>query len=160
MPLTMPLPLTLETDGETRLIVRRRFKARPELVWRAHTEAALLQRWCLGPDGWAMPVCICEARPGGRIRYEWEKDGQGFHLTGEFVSLTPFSRIEHVERMHLPDPTPDNRVVTEFHPQEGGTRMVMTMTLPDPQTRAMMLASGMDRGMEVSYVRLDQVLGA
>lgn len=154
----MTAPLTLRTDGETQVIVTRQFAARPELVWRAHTEAALLQRWCLGPDGWTMPVCICEAKPGGRIRYEWEKDGAGFHLTGEFVALTPFSRIEHIERMHLPDPTPDNHVVTEFTPHNGGTRMVMTMTLPDAATREMMLASGMDKGMEVSYQRLEATL--
>ncbi len=151
-------PLTLKTDGETQVVITRHFAARPALVWRAHTEAALLQRWCLGPDGWTMPVCICEARPGGRIRYEWAKDGNGFSLTGEFVSLTPFNRIEHVERMHLPDVTPDNHVVTEFTPQGGGTRMVMTMTLPDAATRQMMLASGMDKGMEISYQRLEATL--
>lgn len=154
----MTAPLTLRTDGETQVIVTRQFAARPELVWRAHTEAALLQRWCLGPDGWTMPVCICEARPGGRIRYEWDKDGQGFHLTGAFIALTQFSRIEHIERMHLPDPTPDNHVVTEFTAHDGGTRMVMTMTLPDAETRQMMLASGMDQGMEVSYQRLEAAL--
>jgi uncharacterized protein YndB with AHSA1/START domain len=154
------MSLLLESDGETRIIVRRSFKASPEAVWRAHTDPALLQRWCLGPDGWTMPVCLCEARPGGRIRYEWQKDGQGFHLTGEFVSLSPFSRIEHIERMHLPDPTPDNHVVTEFIPFAGGTRMVMTMTLPDAQTRRMMLATGMERGMEDSYVRMEDILAA
>lgn len=147
--------LTLETDGETRVIIRRNFRARPELVWRAHTEPALLQRWCTGPEGWTMPRCICEPVPGGRIRYDWEKDGAGFYLTGEFIALTPFSRIEHIERMHLPDPTPDNRIVTTFTPTETGTRMEMVMTLPDAATRQMMLATGMEHGMEDSYARLD-----
>jgi uncharacterized protein YndB with AHSA1/START domain len=150
--------LTLQTEGDHHILVTRSFAARPELVWRAHTEAALLQRWCLGPDGWTMPVCICDARPGGAIRYEWIKDGQSFHLTGNFVSLTPFTRIEHVERMHLPDATPDNHVVTTFTPQGSGTLMQMRMTLPDAATRQMMLDSGMDRGMEISYQRLEQAL--
>jgi uncharacterized protein YndB with AHSA1/START domain len=34
-------------------------------------EAELIQKWMLGPDGWTMPVCVNEARPGGKIRYEW-----------------------------------------------------------------------------------------
>jgi uncharacterized protein YndB with AHSA1/START domain len=34
-------------------------------------EAELIQKWLLGPDGWTMPVCVNEARPGGKIRYEW-----------------------------------------------------------------------------------------
>jgi uncharacterized protein YndB with AHSA1/START domain len=150
--------LTLRTDGLTNVIITRVFAARPELVWRAHVEPALLQRWCLGPDGWTMPVCISDARPGGQIRYEWEKDGNGFFLTGEYVALVPYSRIEHIERMHLPDPTPDNHIVTEFLPHEAGTKLIMTMSLPDAETRAMMLASGMDQGMEASYARLEGVL--
>jgi hypothetical protein len=32
------------------------------------------------------------------------------------------------------------------------------MTLPDAQTRAAMLATGMDRGMEASYARLEEML--
>jgi hypothetical protein len=31
----------------------------------------------------------------------------------------------------------------------------MRMTLPDEQTRATMLATGMEHGMEASYVRLE-----
>lgn len=56
--------------------------------------------------------------------------------------------------MVLPDPTPDNHVVTTFTPDGDGTLMTMRMTLPDSATRAMMLASGMEHGMEASYVRL------
>ena len=63
----------------------------------------------------------------------------------------------HVERMHLPDPTPDNHVETIFEPVEGGTLMTMRMTLPNAETRAAMLASGMEQGMEASYVRLEAV---
>jgi hypothetical protein len=32
------------------------------------------------------------------------------------------------------------------------------MTLPDEKTRAMMLASGMEGGMEASYVRLEGLI--
>lgn len=148
--------LTLSTEGETHVIVTRPFKASPQAVYRAHTEPALIQKWLLGPDGWTMPVCIFEARPGGTIRYEWSNGkGGGFYLNGQVLELNPSSRIVHVESMHLPDPTPDNHVETIFTPQNGGTLMTMRMTLPDAQTRAQMLASGMDRGMEQSYLRLE-----
>jgi Activator of Hsp90 ATPase homolog 1-like protein len=71
-----------------------------------------------------------------KIRNEWA-DGKsgGFYLTGEFVELVPFSRIVHVERMHLPNPCPDNHVETRFEPDGSGTLMTMRMTLPDAQTR-------------------------
>ncbi|MCZ0734132.1 SRPBCC domain-containing protein [Phreatobacter sp. AB_2022a] len=151
--------LVLKTEGDRHVVVTRRFAAKPEAVYRAHTEPKLVQQWMLGPDGWTMPTCINEARPGGRIRYEWsDGKGGGFHLTGEYVSLEPFSRIVHVERMHLPDPTPDNHVETRFEADGTGTLMTMRMTLPDAETRAAMLASGMEGGMEASYARMEEVL--
>lgn len=151
--------LTLKTEGNTHVVVTRRFAAPPESVYCAHTDPALLQQWLLGPEGWTMPVCINEATPGGKIRYEWSngKDG-GFYLTGEYLELDPYRRLVHVERMHLPGPTPDNHVETTFVPDGAGTLMTMRMTLPDAQTRATMLASGMERGMEISYARLEEML--
>ena len=151
--------LKIETEGDRFVVVTRRFAAPPEAVYRAHTEPELIQRWLLGPDGWSMPVCVCDARPGGKIRYEWTNGkGGGFHLTGEFVELTPHSRIVHVERMHMPDPCPDNHVVTTFARDGAGTLMTMRMTLPDATVRAAMLASGMEHGMEASYVRLETMI--
>jgi uncharacterized protein YndB with AHSA1/START domain len=151
--------LTMTTEGATHIVVTRRFAAPPEAVYRAHTEPKLIQKWLLGPDGWTMPVCINEAKPGGKFRYEWTNGrGQGFHITGEFLELKPFSRIVHVERMFLPQQTPDNHVETKFEPDGSGTLMTMRMTLPDEKTRATMLASGMDRGMEASYTRLEPFL--
>ena len=153
--------MSLKTEGERYVVVTRRFAAPPKAVYRAHTEPELIQKWLLGPDGWTMPVCICEARPGGRIRYEWSNGkGGGFHLTGEFMELVPFSRIVHVERMHMPNVTPDNRIETRFEADGAGTLMTMRMTLPDEATRAAMLATGMERGMEASYARLEnQIAG-
>jgi len=148
--------MTLEKVGDSNIVVKRRFNATPETVYRAHTEPKLIQQWMLGPEGWKMPVCINDARPGGKIRYEWTNGkGGGFHLTGEFLELEPFSRIVHVERMHLPDATPDNHIETRFDQDGTGTLMTMLMTLPDAKTRAAMLASGMEQGMEASYVRLE-----
>ena len=151
--------MTLKTEGDTHILVTRRFVATPEAVYRAHTDPELIKQWLLGPPGWSMPVCISEAKPGGRIRYEWSNGkGAGFHLTGEYLELDPSSRIVHVERMYLPDPTPDNHVETTFERDGDGTLMTMRMTLPDEQTRATMLATGMEHGMEASYRRLEEMI--
>jgi uncharacterized protein YndB with AHSA1/START domain len=151
--------LTLKVEGDRHVVVTRRFAASPALVYRAHTEPTLIQKWLLGPEGWTMPVCISEPEPGGRIRYEWTNGkGHGFYLTGEYVELVPSSKIVHVERMHMPNATPDNHVETRFDADGAGTLMTMRMTLPDEKTRAAMLATGMDHGMEASYVRLESMI--
>ena len=151
--------MTLSTEGDRHVVVTRHFAAPPDAVYRAHTDPNLIQKWLLGPDGWTMPVCISEAKPGGRIRYEWANDkGKSFYLTGEYLELDPNSRIVHVERMYLPDPTPDNHVETRFVADGEGTLMTLRMTLPDAQTRATMLATGMESGMEASYARLEGMI--
>jgi uncharacterized protein YndB with AHSA1/START domain len=151
--------LVLRTEGDTHVVITRRFAAKPEAVYRAHTEPKLIQQWMLGPGGWTMPVCINEARPGGKIRYEWTNGkGEGFFVTGEFLELVPFSRIVHVERMHMPDVTPDNHVETTFEPDGTGTLLTMRMTLPNADVRAAILSTGIEHGMEASYARLEGMI--
>jgi uncharacterized protein YndB with AHSA1/START domain len=151
--------MTLKTEGDRYVVVTRRFAAPPQLVYRAHTEPALVQKWLLGPEGWTMPVCINEAKPRGKIRYEWsDGKGRGFYLTGEYLELVPYSNIVHIERMHFPDPTPDNHIETRFDADGTGTIVTMRMTLPNEQARAAMLATGMEHGMEASYIRLEKML--
>jgi uncharacterized protein YndB with AHSA1/START domain len=151
--------MTLKTEGDTHVVVTRHFDAPPEKVYKAHTDPKIVQKWCTGPDGWTMPVCISEPKPGGKIRYEWTNGkGAGFYLTGEFLELQPYSKIVHVERMHLPDPTPDNHIETRFDVDGTGTLMTMRMTLPDKKTREAMLATGMETGMEASYIRLETMI--
>ena len=152
--------LTLKTEGDRHVIATRRFAASPEAVFRAHTDPKIVQKWLLGPDGWTMPVCQLDAKAGGKFRYEWknEANGQGFHITGEFVEVVPHSRIVHIERMFLPEQTPDNHVETRFERDGDGTLMTMRMTLPDEATRAAMLSTGMEKGMEKSYQRLEGMI--
>jgi uncharacterized protein YndB with AHSA1/START domain len=151
--------LTLKTEGDTHIVITRHFATPPEAVYRAHIDPKVIQKWMLGPEGWTMPVCNNDARPGGKFRFEWKNGkGEGFYITGEYLELQPYSKIVHVERMHLPDVTPDNHVETRFDADGTGTLMTMRMTLPDAQTRAAMLSTGMDRGMEASYVRLEGII--
>lgn len=152
--------LTVTSDGDRFIVVKRYFAAPPDAVYRAHTDPALIREWMLGPEGWTMPVCINDPKPGGKIRYEWSNGkGKGFYLTGEFIELDPPHRIVHVERMHMPEPTHDNHVITTFEPQGTGTLMTLRMSLPNAETRNALLATGMERGMAASYARLERVSG-
>src|SRR5579872_1287819 len=99
--------LTLQTDGDTHVVVTRRFAAPPEAVYRAHTDPEIIQKWMLGPEGWTMPVCISDAKPGGSIRYEWSNGkGGGFFLTGEYVELQPSAALFMWSGCTCPIPRP------------------------------------------------------
>jgi len=151
--------LTIETPGETQIVLTRAFAAPPALVFRAHVDPALIPRWMNIMPGWTMPLVESDPRPGGGFRFRWD-DGQGggFRIEGEFLEVETGRRILHVERMYLPDPTPDNRVETRFDLTRTGTLLVMQMTLPDAAARQAMLQTGMTEGMEMTYGRLDALL--
>ncbi|MFG6492712.1 SRPBCC domain-containing protein [Microbacterium sp. P03] len=132
-----------------------------ELVWRAHHEPELLQRWLLGPDGWRMTVCEVDARPGGRYRYAWEPEegteGSGFGFDGETLLVEAPRRsvtTEHMTDTDFPSTTND----LSLYEEDGMTLLTLLITYPDLQTRDMVLATGMTEGMETSYARLESVL--
>ena len=155
------MPMTVERTSPTTLTLTRRFKAPPERVFAAHVEPELIKRWCYGFEGWRMPVCINDARPGGELRWEWANDeGAGFHVTGTYEEVEPPrdgrpGRIVHVERMHMPDPTPDNHIETTFAPDGDGTLLTLVMRMDTPEAMEAMIATGMTDGMETTYARID-----
>jgi uncharacterized protein YndB with AHSA1/START domain len=151
------MTLQVERTSPTTLVCTRFFAAPPSKVYAAHTEPAIIRRWLLGPDGWSMPVCEHEARVGGKVRYQWKNDvtGDSFSLTAHYELVEAPHRLIHVEVMHIPDPTPENRVETRFDAEGKGTRMTMTMNVDDAATMDAMIATGMTDGMEKSYARLE-----
>ena len=85
--------VSLPSDTEVR--VTRDFKAPRSLVWQAHTEPSLLQRWIGGYPGWSMPVCEMDVRPGGKYRWRWRMDESGheFGFFGEFREVEAPARM-------------------------------------------------------------------
>ena len=148
--------LILETEGETFVIVKRRFEAPPEDVYRAHVEPELVQQWMLGPEGWTMPVCEVAGAVGDSYRYEWEQDGgEGrFGFTGEVLeSHPPYREVTTEQMIGMPGPGTVNELT--LTPVTAGTLLVCVITYPDPELRETVLATGMVDGMETSYARLE-----
>lgn len=152
--------LTMKKTGTSDLVITRRFAAPPARVFAAHTEADLLQNWLLGPDGWTMPECISDPRPGGRLRFTWEKDGKRFSLNGEYLELDPPNRTVHREAFESDPPMEPALVTALFQPDGDGTLMEMTIRYESAEAREAALATGMTDGMEMSYGRLERSFAA
>ena len=149
---------TMQTKGDIHIIVTRTIKAPPSHVYRAHLEPDLIRQWMLGMPGWTMPVCGTESRDGRKFNFEWDDgEGDGFAISGQYIKLTPDQFIEHIERMHIPAPTPDNHIVMTFASSGVGTLLTLRMTLPDAGSRQQMLDMGGAEGMEESYAKLDEI---
>jgi len=47
------------------------------LLFDAFNKPELVSRWLLGPEGWTMPLCEIDLRPGGAYRYVWSNASTG-----------------------------------------------------------------------------------
>jgi uncharacterized protein YndB with AHSA1/START domain len=162
----MSLQVTLPSDREVRVV--RTFMAPRELVYKAHTTPALVQRWMLGPPGWTMPVCEMDVRPGGSYRWRWksEEDGKEFGFFGTFQEVDPPARLVHAEHYDPGDiggpmSSDEPALITMELTESGGvTTLTVTMRFPSKEARDGAVASGMTDGMEIGYARLDDMFKA
>lgn len=146
------------SDREVRVV--RRFKASAARVFDAYTQPALIRRWLLGPPGWSMPECDVDLREGGAYRYLWrmnEGDGE-FGAEGVFLEISTPYRIVQTQRMFGAFAGPmahEVECTVEFRDQLDGSVMTTTILSPSQKIRDAALATGMARGMEQSYARLE-----
>lgn len=155
----MSAPLSVSTPNDTDILVVRTFAAPREMVWRCFHTPELVTRWLLGPEGWTMPVCEIDARPGGVFRYVWvHPDGRDLKMSGSYVEVIPPERTVHIENFEeewAGDPT---RVTTLFTEANGVTTVTMTIRFTSLEARDGARATGMTDGMEAGYARLDAML--
>ena len=151
----MPNALTATMPNDTDIVVTRVFNAPARLVWDAHTKPELIRRWLLGPDGWSMPKCDVDFRVGGDYLYGWknEADGRYFEIGGAYKEINPHSRIVHSERFN----GAETACVMLLDETRGKTTMTLTIRYASKHIRDAAFATGMTRGMERSYERLDEI---
>jgi uncharacterized protein YndB with AHSA1/START domain len=143
--------------AERKVVMTRVIDAPRERVFDAWTKPEHLPHWMLGPDGWTMPVCESDLRPGGAWRYVWRKsDGAEMEMRGEHREIARPERLVSTERWGGDWPeTLDTVVLTE---QGGKTLVTQTVLYPSQEARDKALATGMKSGMAQSFERLERYL--
>lgn len=151
--------MSIETPGDTDIVVTRRFNAPRSLVWRAYTEPQLVKRWMLGMPGWSMPVCEIDLRVGGGYHYRWRNDDSGFEFgfVATFHAIEPEHRIINTERPEDVD-MPEAEIEVLFEPLGDMTQLMMVIRYADAVARKAALDTGMTDGMGLCYDLLDGVL--
>ena len=162
--ITQPAEVSLPSDTDVR--VTRDFKAPRRLVWQAHVDPKLFQRWIGGYPGWSMPVCEMDVRTGGKYRWRWRTDdgGQEFGFFGEYVEVEAPVRMIATEyydpgtmggAMDANSPTINH---TSFTENNGVTTLVTLLKYVSKEARDAAISTGMTDGMEVSYARLEKLV--
>jgi uncharacterized protein YndB with AHSA1/START domain len=149
---------TIKANGDREIVVTRVFDAPRRLVFDAYTKPELIKQWLIGPDGWSMPICETDLRPGGKYRYVWrnDTDGSEMGMGGIYREVAPPERIvatELFDEVWYPGEAVDTIVLTE---QGGKTTLTQTILYNSRETRDAVLKSPMQTGMAASYDRLEK----
>ena len=146
------------TPSEQEIRLTRLFDAPRELVFEAMSRPEHVRRWWgqLG-EGYSVPVCEIDLRPGGRWRFVNRHPHGEAAFHGEYLEVTPPSRIVFTEIFEdFPDSV--SVVTSELADVGGKTRLTATVRYPSKEVRDMVMASGMSRGAGISYDRLEDLL--
>lgn len=144
---------TFTTPSDREIAATRVFDAPRRLVYEAHTNPKHLPNWMLGPEGWTMPVCEIDLRPGGTWHFVWRKaDGSEMAMRGTYKEVVPPEKVVTTESWGGDWPETINTLtLTE---KDGKTILTSTILYPSKEARDAALKTGMKQGMNVSFDRL------
>jgi len=145
--------------GKQELFITREFDAPRALVYKAHTDPNLFVQW-LGPRGYEMKLDTFEPISGGRYRFiQTDKDGNEFGFHGVFHEMSEELMIQTFEFEGLPE---RGHVVLDTMRLEelpgNRTRATIQSVYQSVSDRDGMVQSGMERGVNEGYERLDELL--
>jgi len=147
--------------GKQDVYIIREFDAQRELVFQAHADPELLVQW-LGPDNRQMKIDVYDSRSGGSFRYtihnEAGKEIAAFN--GAIHEVTAPERIiQTFEFEGLPERGHVTLDTTTFEELPNGrTKTIIHSVCRSQADRDAMLQSGMEKGLNEGYSKLDKLL--
>jgi uncharacterized protein YndB with AHSA1/START domain len=148
---------TITTPSDREVVMTRVFDAPRTLVFDAWTKPEHVRQWMLGPDGWTMPVCEIDFRPGGEWHFVWRReDGSEMSMRGVYREIVRPERVVHTESWgnDWPD-TLNTLLLTE---ENGKTTTTITILYPSKEARDAAMQTGMADGASMTFDRLAQFL--
>ncbi len=149
---------TISADPSTPTIsISREFDAPPEKVFRAHTDPELVRQW-LGPRRLRMTIDRWDCVSGGGYRYQHTDDEGTYGFYGSFHEVRENERIVQTFTFEgYPDGV-SLETLTLTALDGGRCRLDILSVVDTFEARDMMLASGMETGINEGYEQLDELL--
>ena len=147
----------IQADPQVPLIrITRVFAARPDQLFRAHTDAELFARW-IGPDGMDTTIDVWDVRDGGSWRYVAGRDGEQFGFRGCFHRIGEGTIVQTFTWEGMPEEV--SLETLRFEPlADGRTRLHVQSLCDSFKGRDAWLRSGMEVGVNQGYAKLDRVV--
>ncbi len=150
---------TVTTPTEREIRIERVFDAARDRVFAAYTDPELIPEWW-GPRGTTAVVEQMDLRRGGSWRFVIRNsDGSETAFHGTYREVTPPERIvQTFEWEGMPGQV--SVETASFEVVGDRTKVTTTSIFHTSEERDGMLGSGMERGMNETYARLDELLAS
>ena len=123
---------TFTTPSDREIRMTRVFDAPRRLVFEAYTNPEHVPHWMLGPEGWTMPVCEIDLRPGGAWHFVWRRsDGTEMEMRGVYREITPPARLVNTESWGSGWPETINTLI--LSEENGKTTASQTILYPSKE---------------------------
>jgi uncharacterized protein YndB with AHSA1/START domain len=145
--------------GKQELFITREFDAPCEVIFKAYTDPKLFAQW-VGPRDYTMKLETFEPKSGGRYRYiHVDKAGNEYGFHGVFHEISPEQMIQTFEFEGLPESGHVSIETLKLDSLPGGrSRVTIHAVYQSVFDRDGMIQSGMERGVNEGYERLDALL--
>ena len=153
---------TTQLKHERSISITRVFDAPLERVFAAWTNAEMLAHW-FGPEGFSVPSCESDPRPGGVFRLCMRSpEGKDYWVRGKYREVLPAERLvidcvaddaQGVQRL-------EEVIDVTFAGQGRKTRLTVSCTSGGPSPEAAEMLRGMDKGWQQSVDKLGAKLGS
>jgi len=107
----------------------------------------------LGPEGWTMPVCELDLRPGGAWHFVWRRsDGTEMEMRGVYREIVAPERLVSTESWG--GDWPETLITLTLAEEDGKTTITQSILYPSKDARDAALKTGMAEGVSQSFDRL------
>ena len=146
------------TPTDTEIHFTRLFNAPTHLVFEAMSKPEHITQWWGNIDeGYSVPVCEVDFRPGGKWRFvNRTPRGQLVAFYGVYREIAAPERVVFTEIFEQ-FPDTESVVTSVLTEEHGKTRLTATVRYPSREIRDMVLGTGMARGAAISYDHLEAV---
>jgi uncharacterized protein YndB with AHSA1/START domain len=150
----------IEIDQKVPLVrITREFDAPVENVFRAHTDARLLEQW-MGPRRHETTYETFDCRAGGGYRFVSRSEGTEACFYGSYHEIRVNERIVQTFTWEgMPDHVALEKIVFEDL-GDGRTRISSTSLVDSFEDRDAFIAYGMEGGVREGFERLDELLAS
>ena len=140
------------------LRITRHFDASAERVFDAWLDPATAGRWLFATDNGEMVGVQLDPRVGGRFSFT-RRDGEDVEHVGEYLEIDPPRKLSQTFNFVMEPQPPASIDNLELIPLENGrTRLVTLTKFEAKEYRDGMIQSGMEKGMNEGYAKLDALL--